>query len=444
MKYKIETWGCQMNEHDSEVIAGMLEDMGYQPTDDENVADVVILNTCCVREKAESKVFGRLGTLKRLKQNNPGVILGVCGCMMQQPEMAEKIRKRMPHMDLIFGTHNIHELPQLIKKAQESQTTQVEVWQREGEVIEDLPIRRFHGVKAFVNIMYGCNNFCTYCIVPYVRGRERSRQPEDIVAEIKDLVQHGYREVMLLGQNVNSYGKDLSQNIDFADLLQQVNEIEGLDRIRFMTSHPRDFTDKLIDILASCERVCEHYHLPVQAGSTRILKKMNRGYSKEEYLRLVEKIRDKVPQASITTDIIVGFPGETEADFNETIDVVQRVRFDGAYTFIYSPRPGTPAAKMEEQVPEEVKKERFQKLLELVNSITEEINHRLVGRTLPVLFEGTSKYDENIIAGRTRTNKIVHVPGTKDLIGKIYPVRITEAQMFSLSGEILKENQDLF
>ncbi len=439
MKYLIETWGCQMNEHDTEVMAGILEQMGYTATDDEHAADLVLLNTCCVREKAESKVFGRLGTLKKLKSNNPEVILGVCGCMVQRPEMAERIRKRMPHMDLIFGTHNIHELPELIARVRQTRHTQLDVWQKEGQIIENLPVKRATGIKAYVNIMYGCNNFCTYCIVPYVRGRERSRQPEDIVEEITVLVDKGYVEVILLGQNVNSYGKDLQENIDFADLLTMVNDIGGLERIRFMTSHPRDFTGKLIDALARCEKVCEHYHLPIQAGSTKILEKMKRGYTKESYLKLIETIRQRVPDASITTDIIVGFPGESEADFEDTLDVVRRVKFDGAYMFIYSPRPGTPAAKMADQVPREDKKERFQRLLALQNTITAEKHRQLVGQTVNVLFEGTSKNDDDIMAGRTRSNKIVHVPADKSVIGKFFKVKITGAQMFSVSGELTEE-----
>ncbi len=437
MKYIIETWGCQMNEHDSEVLAGMLADLGYKRTDDEMDADVMLLNTCCVREKAESKVLGRLGLLKKLKQNNPDVILGVCGCMMQQPAMADRIKKRMPHMDLVFGTHNIHELPQMINEAKASRTTHIQVWPEQGEVKEGLPIKRTHGIKAFVNIMYGCNNFCTYCIVPYVRGRERSRLSKEILVEIKDLVNDGYREIMLLGQNVNSYGKDLQDEGDFADLLKAVNEIKGLDRIRFMTSHPRDFNLRLVNTLASCNKVCEHYHLPIQAGSSRILKKMNRGYTKEEYLELISQIKDRVPHASITTDIIVGFPGETEEDFDDTMEVISKVRFDGAYTFLYSSRPNTPAAKISEQVPQELKKKRFQKLLALQNSITEEINKQLIGQTLPVLFEGTSKNDDTVLMGRTRTNKIVHVSGHAELIGKIVDVNIQGAQMFSLSGKII-------
>ncbi len=439
MKYMIETWGCQMNAHDSEVLAGLLEQMGYLATENENDADVVLLNTCCIREKAENKVFGRLGNLKKLKANNPELILGVCGCMVQRPEMADKIKKRMPHMDLIFGTHNIHQLPDLITEAKQNSTARVKVWDREGKIVEDLPMRRAAGIKAFVNIMYGCNNFCTYCIVPHVRGRERSRHVADIITEIEHLVQQGYVEVMLLGQNVNSYGKDLDNNIDFAGLLKKVNDILGLQRIRFMTSHPRDFTDKLIDSLANCGKVCEHYHLPIQAGSTAILKRMNRGYTKGEYLDLVKQIRQKVPNASITTDIIVGFPGETDADFEDTMDILQRVQFDGAYTFIYSPRPGTPAADMAEQVPPDQKKERFQRLLKLQNSITEEKHLQLLRSTQEVLFEGTSKNDEHIMSGRTRSNKLVHVPADKSVIGKFYLVNITKAQMFSVSGELLEE-----
>jgi len=326
-KYNVMTFGCQMNERDSEILAGMLDEMGYEKTAHLDEADVVILNTCCVRETAENKIWGRIGDLKALKSKNPEMIIGICGCMTQQHEVGEKIRRRAPHVDLIFGTHNIHQLPDLIARVKEGRKTVIDIWETEGDIIENLPSTRVEGVKAYVTIMYGCNNFCTYCIVPYVRGRERSRKTEDIGREVKQLAAEGYKEVMLLGQNVNSYGKDLSPEVEFADLLLELDTVEGVERIRYMTSHPRDFTDRLIDVIASSRKVCEHFHLPVQAGGNNVLRRMNRGYTKESYLELVQKIRARIPHASITTDLIVGFPGETEEDFADTMDLVRRVRF---------------------------------------------------------------------------------------------------------------------
>ncbi|GAW91499.1 tRNA (N6-isopentenyl adenosine(37)-C2)-methylthiotransferase MiaB [Calderihabitans maritimus] len=435
MKYFIETWGCQMNERDTETIAGLLEEMGYSPGKKDE-ADVIILNTCCVREKAEQKVYGEIGHLRHLKSKNPNLVIGICGCMAQQEEVAEKMRQRFPHIDLIFGTHNIHQLPRLLERARKFNEVQVEIWEREGEIIEHLPARRADKFKAYVSVTYGCNNFCTYCIVPYVRGRERSRLPEDILKEIKDLVEQGTVEVMLLGQNVNSYGKDLDKEIDFADLLQMVDEVKGLRRIRYMTSHPRDFTDKLIATIAASDHVCEHFHLPVQAGSNDVLQKMNRGYTREQYMELVEKIRRQVPGASITTDIIVGFPGETEEDFQDTLDLVKKVQFDAAFTFLYSPRKGTVAAKMPDQIPDEVKKERFQRLLELQNSISLASNKRLVGSTVEVLVEGKSKTNPHKLSGRTRTNKVVIFEGPEEIIGKFVPIKITEAKTWNLEGNV--------
>jgi len=436
MQYFIEIWGCQMNEHDAEILAGLLEQLGYKKTEDEAQADLIILYTCCVREKAEQKVLARLGELKRYKQINPNLILAMGGCMAQQQEMGSYIRARAPYVDLVFGTHNIHRLPQLLQEVKESGSTLVEVWDKEQEIVEHLPAKRMNSIKAYVTITYGCNNFCSYCIVPYVRGRERSREPQDILVEIDQLVKQGYKEIMLLGQNVNSYGKDLEQKIDFADLLEQIDQIPGLERIRYMTSHPRDFSDKLIRVIANSSKVCEHFHLPIQAGSNRILKLMRRGYTKEQYLELIEKIKSAVPDCTLTTDIIVGFPGETEEDFHETLDVIKKVRYDQAFTFLYSPRKGTPAAKMPDQVPQEIKKERFQQLLELQNEISWEINQDYLGKTVEVLFEGPSKTNPERLSGRTRGNKIVIAEAGENLIGTIQPVKITEAQTWSLFGTI--------
>ena len=435
--YFIQTFGCQMNERDSEVLAGMLEKMGYQQTSELEQADLILFNTCCVREKAENKVLSYLGELKDLKSRNPELIIGVCGCMVQQKGMAETIRRSAPHVELLFGTHNIHQLPDLIENILASREPQISIWESEGQVLENLPSQREFPFKALVNITYGCNNFCTYCIVPYVRGRERSRLPEHILEEIKNLVADGVVEVMLLGQNVNSYGKDLENiKIDFADLLEQVNQIEGLKRIRYMTSHPRDFNDKLIQTIAKCEKVCKHFHLPVQAGSNKILQKMNRGYTREQYLQLVEQIRKYHPDAVITTDIIVGFPGETEEDLQQTLDLVEKVRFDGAFTFIYSPRTGTPAARFKEQIDSEVKKERIQRLNDLVNKIGKEINEKYLNKTVEVLVEGTSKTNAEMLSGKTEVNKTVIFPGDSSLTGKFVEVVIEEPQTWILKGKI--------
>lgn len=439
MFYHIEIWGCQMNEHDAEILSGMLEQIGYRKTEVLSQADVIILYTCCVREKAEHKVFARLGQLKKYKTTNPNLLIAVGGCMAQQPEMGEDIRVRAPYVDLVFGTHNIHRLPQLLEEAKDAEVTLIEVWDREREIVENLPASRMNKLKAYVTIMYGCNNFCSYCIVPYVRGRERSREPEEIIKELKELASNGFKEIMFLGQNVNSYGKDLARPVDFADLLLQADAIPGLERIRYMTSHPRDFTEKLINTIAGSQKICEHFHLPIQAGSNRILKLMRRGYTKESYLELIAKVREAVPQATLTTDIIVGFPGETDEDFADTLEVITKARFDQAYTFIYSPRKGTPAAEMPDQVPQEVKKERFQKLLDLQNRISWELNQQMLGKIEEVLVEGTSKTDPAKLSGRTRGNKIVIVDGPEELIGHVIKVKIEEAQTWSLQGKIIGE-----
>ncbi len=437
--YYIETWGCQMNEEDSEKLAGMLENMGYVKSDIRNEADIIIFNTCCVRENAELKVYGNLGELKALKRKNPDLIIAVSGCMMQQKGIPEVIKKKYPHVDLIFGTHNIHRLPELIHNSMQSKSTLIEVWDTEGDIIEGLPIEREGDIKAFVTIMYGCNNFCTYCIVPYTRGRERSREPESIINEIKELSNKGYKEITLLGQNVNSYGKDL-ENISFAELLRRVNEVEGIERIRFMTSHPKDLTDDVILAIRECRKVCEGIHLPVQSGSTQILKKMNRKYTREDYLSLVERIKSQVQGAALTTDIIVGFPGETEEDFEETLDLVSKVEYDSAFTFIYSVRKGTPAERYETQVPEDVKHERFNRLIELLNRISEKINREYKDKTVEILVEGYSKNDESRLTGRTRTGKLVNFTGGDiSLKGSLVNVKITEPQTWTLLGELVRE-----
>ncbi|AGB40923.1 tRNA-N(6)-(isopentenyl)adenosine-37 thiotransferase enzyme MiaB [Halobacteroides halobius DSM 5150] len=436
-RYFIRTYGCQMNEHDSEKLAGVLKDIGYKPADELAKADVIILNTCCVRENAELKVFGKLGEIKQIKKENPGLIVGICGCMMQQEEVVNKIKQRYNFVDIVFGTHNIHRFPELLQEIKAENQSLVEVWDDSREVIGDMPTNREEDHKAKVNIIHGCDNYCTYCIVPYVRGSERSRSQEDIIKEIKKLVADGVKEVMLLGQNVNSYGKDLGQDLDFADLLTAVNKIKGLPRIRFMTSHPRDFSDKLIEAVTNLENVCEHFHLPIQSGSDKLLKKMNRGYTKEEYLDLVTKLKAKNPKAAISTDLIVGFPGETEEDFAETMELYKQVRFDRAFTFIYSKRTGTPAAKMEEQVPEEKKKERHQRLLDLQSKIGLEENKKLKGEIVEVLVDGPSKKDPNKLSGRTRTDKIVIIESDQDLTGEIINVKINKAQSWTLFGKIV-------
>jgi tRNA-2-methylthio-N6-dimethylallyladenosine synthase len=435
-KYFIITYGCQMNVHDSEKLAGMLEEMGYHQASRLEDADIILLNTCIIRENAELKLFGKVGSLKKLKEEKPELIIGVGGCMMQSDEAVRKLYEKYPHVDLIFGTHNIHHLPDLIKRIRNERGRVIEIWDEEEGLIPDLPARREDDHKAWVSIIQGCNNFCTYCIVPYVRGRERSRAPEDILREVENLVKEGIKEITLLGQNVNSYGKDLKEELDFADLLKEINSVEGLARIRYMTSHPRDFSDKLIKAVRDYEKVCEHFHLPVQSGSSRILKKMNRGYDKESYLELVKKIREAIPDAAITTDFIVGFPGETEDDFLETIDVVEQVRFDMAFTFIYSPRAGTPAAKMEDQIPEETKKERLERLMELQNQISLGKNQEMQGKIVEVLVDGESKNDPEMYSGRDRKNKLIIFPGKKNIKGELVQVKIERAQSFTLFGEL--------
>ncbi|QQE76230.1 tRNA (N6-isopentenyl adenosine(37)-C2)-methylthiotransferase MiaB [Brevibacillus composti] len=436
-RYHVRTYGCQMNEHDSETISGILEAMGYTAVGNVEEADVVLFNTCAIRENAEDKVFGELGHMKRLKNNNPNLILGVCGCMSQEEKVVNKILKSYQQVDLIFGTHNIHRLPHLLRDAMFSKEMVIEVWSKEGDIIENMPKIREGNIKAWVNIMYGCDKFCTYCIVPYTRGKERSRRPEDVIAEVRDLARQGYKEIMLLGQNVNAYGKDFEDmEYGFGDLLDEIRKID-IPRIRFTTSHPRDFDDHLIEVLGKRGNLVEHIHLPVQSGSTEVLKRMARKYSREHYLELVRKIKAVIPDVVLTTDIIVGFPGETDEQFEETLSLVEEVGYDSAYTFIYSPREGTPAAVMEDNVPIEVKKQRLYRLNELLAKIGLEKNLPLQDQVVEVLVEGESKNNPEVLAGRTRTNKLVHFIGDKSLIGQFAHVKITDVKTWTLHGEIV-------
>ncbi|AIY11199.1 tRNA (N6-isopentenyl adenosine(37)-C2)-methylthiotransferase MiaB [Paenibacillus polymyxa] len=435
--YIVYTFGCQMNEHDSETIKGLLEQMGYQATEDRKEADIILLNTCAIRENAEDKVFGELGHLKHLKTEKPGLLLGVCGCMSQEENVVNRIMQKHGFVDMIFGTHNIHRLPQLVKEALFSKEMVVEVWSKEGDIIENLPKKR-EGMRAWVNIMYGCDKFCTYCIVPFTRGKERSRRPEDVIAEVRDLARQGFKEITLLGQNVNAYGKDLKDmNYRFGDLMDDMRKI-NIPRVRFTTSHPRDFDDHLVEVLGKGGNLVEHIHLPVQSGNTDILKKMNRKYTRERVLELAAKIKAAVPHASLTTDIIVGFPGETDEQFEDTLSLVREVGYDFAYTFIYSPREGTPAASMEDNVPMSVKKERLRRLNIAVNQNSLRFNSRLRGEVVEVLVEGESKNDSNVLAGRTRSNKLVHFEGSKDLIGSFVQVKITEPMTFYIKGDLVQ------
>jgi len=431
----ISTFGCQMNAHDSEKIYGMLKAMGFVDSASEKDSDFVIYNTCCVRENAENKVYGNLGFLKHAKEDNPFMKIALCGCMMQEDNVIEIIRKKYRHVDIVFGTFNLYKLPELIYTNIETGSPVFDIWKEHGDIVEDLPSIRKYKFKASVNIMFGCDNFCSYCIVPYVRGRERSRRSEDILNEVKALAEDGVKEVTLLGQNVNSYGKNLDENINFAGLLRKVNEIDGIERIRFMTSHPKDLSPELILAMSECEKVCNHIHLPFQAGSNNILEKMNRKYTKEKYIKLVEDIKKAVPDISVTTDIIVGFPGETKEDVDETIDVVEKVRFNGAFTFIYSKRTGTPASVMENQVPENEVKEQFNRVLEKLNPIVFEKNKEHIGKVFKVLAEEVSASDSHFITGRLEDNSIVHFKESKNVIGKIVDVEITGSKTFYLIGE---------
>ncbi len=433
----VTTFGCQMNARDSEKLAGILEKAGYELTEDEN-ADFVIYNTCTVRDNANQRVYGRLGHLGSMKKKNPHKKIALCGCMMQEPSVIEKLRKSYRFVDLVFGTHNIYKFAELLVQMFEADGMVVDIWEDTNQIVEDLPVERKYPFKSGINIMFGCNNFCSYCIVPYVRGRERSRNPEDILREIRALVDDGVVEIMLLGQNVNSYGKNLEKPMSFARLLQEVEKIEGLKRIRFMTSHPKDLSDELIEVMKHSTKICRHLHLPLQSGSTRILKAMNRNYTKEDYLALAAKLRKEIPNLSITTDIIVGFPGEEPCDVDETIDVVKQVQYDNAFTFIYSKRTGTPAAAMENQVPEEIVKEGFDRLLKVVQDTARERVALLEGQTRDALVEEVNEQDSTLLTGRLSNNTIVHFKGDQSLIGKIVPVYLKECHGFYYMGDAVR------
>ncbi len=437
--FLIRTYGCQMNEHDTEVMAGIFMALGYTLTDDVKAADVILLNTCAIRENAENKVFGELGHLKSLKLSRPGLLIGVCGCMSQEESVVNRILQKHPFVDMVFGTHNIHRLPNILQEAYLSKEMVIEVWSKEGDVIENLPKVRKGSIKAWVNIMYGCDKFCTYCIVPFTRGKERSRRPEEIIQEVRHLAAQGYQEVTLLGQNVNAYGKDFKDaEYRFGDLMEDIRKI-NIPRIRFTTSHPRDFDDHLIEVLAKGGNLVDHIHLPVQSGSSDILKIMSRKYTREQYLELVGKIKSAIPDVSLTTDIIVGYPNETEEQFEETLSLYRQVRYDAAYTFIYSPRDGTPAAKMTDNIPMDVKKERLQRLNAVVNEISAEKMKAYLGRVVEVLVEGESKNNPDVLAGYTTKSKLVNFIGPKTAIGKIVEVRITDAKTWSLNGEMIEQ-----
>ena len=435
-KYFIKTYGCQMNVHDSEEIKKILENLGYTEIEDYEQADLIILNTCAIRENAHDKVFGFLGRCKHLKKTNKDLILGLCGCMAQEENVVKEIREKHKYIDIVFGTHNMNELPDMLMNFYGKQS--INVYSKEGDVIEFGNLyKRDSKITAWVNIMYGCDKFCTYCIVPYTRGKQRSRKSEDILKEVKELKEQGYKEITLLGQNVNAYGKDLDGEIEFSKLLEKVSDI-GIERIRFVTSHPWDFTDKMIDVIASRENIMPYIHLPLQSGSNKILKLMGRRYTKEEYLELFNKIRSTVKNASITTDIIVAFPGETEEDFNDTLDVVNTCKYDGAFTFIYSPRENTPAAKMKNDLTEAEKEDRLHRLNELVNKYSKESNERMLNTIQKVLVIGVSEKDSNKVCGYTENMKLVNVTAPMDTIGQIINVKITDAKSFSLDGEIIE------
>ena len=451
LKYYILTMGCQLNENDSEKLCGMIEEMGYKPTDKYQEADLVLFNTCCVRENAEDKLFGKLGELKRIKEQR-GTIIAIGGCMMQEKHITDKIHESYSYTDIVFGTHTLQNFPEDLYNTILSKKKMQDVIDIDGEVYEGLPIKRTSNIKASVTIMYGCNNFCTYCIVPYVRGRERSRHPKDILEEVEQLAKEGYKEITLLGQNVNSYlraekwkenGIDYNGINSFATLLRAINKIEGIERIRFVSPHPKDFTDDVIDAIADCEKVCKLVHLPLQSGSTNVLKIMNRKYTKEQYLKLVEKMKARIPNLTVSTDIIVGFAGETEEDFEDTLDVVRKVCFEQVYMFIYSRRVGTPGDKMENQVPEEIKHARFDRLKELVESQIAENNQKYVGTLQRVLVEGPSKNNPDLLTGRTDSNKVVIFEGTPDLKDKIIDLKIVSEHMWYLKGEIMNDYASL-
>ena len=433
MKYYITTMGCQLNENDSEKLAGIVEGMGFEKTEKLEEADLVIYNTCCVRENAEERLFGKLGELKKQKEEK-GTIIAIGGCMMQEPAMLEKIKKSYNYTDIVFGTHTLHKFEEDLKKVLENGKKVRDVIDIDGEVIEDLPIKRNDNFKASVTIMYGCNNFCSYCIVPYVRGRERSREPEKILEEVEVLAKEGYKEITLLGQNVNSYNG--RENYKFANLLNDVCKIDGIERVRFISPHPKDFTDDVIEAIANNSKIARVLHLPLQSGSSAVLKKMNRKYTKEQYLELVDKIKTRIPDVVLSTDIIVGFPGETEEDFEDTLDVVRKVNYEQVFMFIYSRREGTVADKMENQIPEEIKHKRFDRLKELFDSRVSENNQKYIGTTQKILVDGYSKNDKETLTGRTDTNKVVNFKGNEELIGKMINIKITEEHKWYLTGEL--------
>lgn len=435
-KYFLRTYGCQMNEHDSENIKAILEDMSYTETDTMEEADLILLNTCAIRENAHNKVFGYLGRIKHLKEEKPHIIAGICGCMAQEEIVVNEIKTKYKWLDIVFGTHNIHKLPQILNDSIIKKEQEIEVFSIEGDVIENIPVKRDSKYKAWINIMYGCDKFCTYCIVPYTRGKQRSRLPEYIINEVNELIKEGYKEITLLGQNVNAYGKDLNINYGMENLLEDVAKT-GIERIRFVTSHPWDFTDKMIEIISKYKNIMPYIHLPLQSGSNNILKLMGRRYTKEDYIKLFNKIKEALPYSSITTDIIVGFPGETEKDFNDTLEVVNTCKFDSAFTFIFSPRIGTPAAKMNDNITLEEKEKRLQTLNELINKYSKEANDKYFNKIVPVLIEGTSEKDENMLFGYTDTMKLVNIKGSKDNIGKIVNVKITDIKTWNMYGEIV-------
>lgn len=435
-------YGCQQNVADMEQLRGMLADMGYGFTEREEEADLILMNTCAVREGAEYRIYGNLGALKRYKEKNRELRLVLCGCMMQEAHVLDYIRRSFPYVDVVFGTHNLVHFPCLLLENLRRRKRVIEVWEDADKIAEGFPVKRENSYSASVTVMSGCNNFCSYCIVPYTRGREKSRAPEHILAEVRELAKNGCKEVKLIGQNVNSYGKDLDCKMTFAQLLREINDIEGVERIQFITSHPKDLSDELIDAMATCKHVCRSLHLPFQSGNNRILKEMNRKYTKEQYLELVRKIKDRMPDITLTTDIIVGFPGETKEDFADTLDVMRQVEFDGVFSFIYSKRKGTPAAKMADTISKEEKQENFDALLKLQEEIGYRRNQVYVGQTCEVLAEGPSKNNPGMISGRSFHGKIVHFPGTADLTGKIVPVKIQQAKTFYLVGEIITNHTE--
>lgn len=432
----IITYGCQQNENDSERIKGMLIEMGYELTEDNQKANLIIFNTCAVRENAEFRLKGNVGALKALKSKRKDLLIGVCGCMVQQKDIAQKLHKRFKHIDMIFGTHSLYKFPEILYNAKKESV--VDVMDINGFIVEDIPVKHDDRYKAWVTVMYGCNNFCTYCVVPYVRGRERSRKPEDIVNEIKKLASDGYKEITLLGQNVNSYGKDLEKCCTFAELIRRVNETDGIERIRFATSHPKDISDELIDAMAECKKVCHQLHLPFQSGSNKVLKDMNRSYNREKYLETIRKVRSKIPDIHLTSDVIVGFPTETNEDFEDTVSLVEEVRFDGLYTFIYSKRQGTKAANMQPMLSDEEIQNNFDKLLLVQNEISREINETYKDKILEVFVDGYSKNNSEVLQGRTDGNKVVNFKGDDELIGNFVKVKITECRTWSLNGELIK------